>query len=260
MGFGWQERVHYGRCCEGDLRPALGEGAGIPPPEVLRGNRHTYGDALIPVGLPMTKRLHEMGLGLENKPLKHDPTVHRCTRGRWWLLLSISPPAPDSSAFDVGGAFKPPARRLPDEPRVMALDPGMYRHLATTYDNWSHVTTADLPWPELWKLQDRIARLGGPRRGGARRGRYGGMPYTRGRTGRRSVTRPKLRHAFTARTTRRPRAPTDLPLAPAPSRRASHLGGWGGGGVGLVGAATRGAAGGGAASGAAAVCTRGRKG
>lgn len=34
----------------------------------------------------------------------------------------------------------------------------------------------------------------------------------------------------------------------------------GGGGVGLVGAATRGAAGGGAASGAAAVCTRGRKG
>ena len=160
--------------------------------ESLRGNRrHTYGDELIPVGLPMTKRLHEMGLRLENRnrPLRHDPTVHRCTRGRWWLLLSISPPAPDSSAFAAGGAFKPPARRLPDEPRVMALDPGMYRHLATTYDNWSHVTTADLPWPELWMLQDRIARLGGPRRGGARRGRYGGIPYTRGRTDGRGADR-----------------------------------------------------------------------
>ena len=75
--------------------------------ESLRGNRrHTYGDELIPVGLPMTKRLHEMGLRLENRPLRHDPTVHRCTRGRWWLLLSISPPAPDSSAIVDGGAFR----------------------------------------------------------------------------------------------------------------------------------------------------------
>ena len=53
---------------------------------------------------------------------------------------------------------------------------------------------------------------------------------------------------------------SDRPTASPRTKPAGVSLGGGGGGVGLVGAATRGAAGGGAASGAAAVCTRGRKG
>lgn len=92
-----------------------------------------------------------------------DPSIHRCKRGRWWLLLPVHP-RPRS-----------PLVAPPPDPRpgsVMALDPGMYRHLATTMDDSSKVTTADLPWPKLWRLQDRIDQLAAPRRGGARQGRY----------------------------------------------------------------------------------------
>ena len=108
----------------------------------------------------MTTRLVEKLHIAEDMRPAGDPTIHRCKCGRWWMLLPVhSPPSP------------PPPPRGPNMPVVMGLDPGVYRHLATTVDDLSQVTTAELPWPELWKLQDRIDRLSGKRRGGDRAGR-----------------------------------------------------------------------------------------